>query len=59
MGLTFFNAERAKKAAMKKEVLDDVVVEPTSPELVGEVGALPQEEEVKEEEIVKPKKRKK
>ena len=57
MGLTFFNAQRAREAALKKTFLDDVVVEPTSPEPIGEVGTLPTEEE--EEIEVKPKKKRK
>ena len=64
MGLTFFNAQRAREAALKKTFLDDVVVEPTSPVVDGEVGTLPAEAEVKsdikEEEIeVKPKRKRK
>ena len=57
MGLTFFNAQRAREAALKKTFLDNVVVEPTSPESIGEVGTLPTEEE--EEIEVKPKKKRK
>lgn len=65
MGLSAWNAYRAKEAERKKALeqskfLDEVVVEPTSPESIGEVGTLPTEEkQVVEEEVVKPKKRKK
>ena len=62
MGLSAWNAYRAKEAERKKALeqskfLDEVVVEPTSPESIGEVGTLPTEEE--EEIEVKPKKKRK
>lgn len=67
MGLSAWNAYRARQAAQQKALeqskfLDDVVVEPTSPVVDGEVGTLPAEKksEVKEEEIeVKPKRKRK
>lgn len=69
MGLSAWNAYRARQAAQQKALeqskfLDDVVVEPTSPVVDGEVGTLPAEaevkSEVKEEEIeVKPKRKRK
>jgi hypothetical protein len=66
MGLSAWNAYRARAAAQQKALeqskfLDDVVVEPTSPVVDGEVGTLPAEaKSVKEEEIeVKPKRKRK
>ena len=70
MGLSAWNAYRARQAAQQKALeqskfLDDVVVEPTSPVVDGEVGTLPTEPEpvkeaIKEEEIeVKPKRKRK
>lgn len=64
MGLSAWNAYRAKEAERQKALeqskfLDDVVVEPTSPESVGEVGTLPTKEEQVEEEVVKPKRKRK
>lgn len=63
MGLSAWNAYRARQAAQQKALeqskfLNDVVVEPTSPVVDGEVGTLPTEK--KEEEIeVKPKRKRK
>lgn len=57
MGLSFFNAERAKKARLEEIKKDshNSLEEPTSPELIGvEVG---QQEKV-EEIAVKPTKKK-
>ena len=70
MGLSAWNAYRAKeierqKALEQSKFLDNVVVEPTSPESVGEVGTLPTKAEQVasdkpvEEEVVKLKKKKK
>lgn len=67
MGLSAWNAYRARQAAQQKALeqskfLDDVVVEPTSPVVDGEVGTLPAKakSEVKGEEIeVKPKRKRK
>lgn len=67
MGLSAWNAYRARQAAQQKALeqskfLDDVVVEPTSPVVDGEVGTLPAEakSDIKEEEIeVKPKRKRK
>lgn len=62
MGLSAWNAYRARQAAQQKALeqskfLDDVVVEPTSPVVDGEVGTLPAKEE--EEIEVKPKRKRK
>ena len=61
MTVTFFNKERERQAQLEKELLHNVVVEPTSPESIGEVGEQPKEEPKIEEvvEVVKPKKKRK
>lgn len=64
MGLSAFNAARARLAAQQKaledsKILDEVVVEPTSPVDTGEVATptKPDKPEIIEE--VKPKKKRK
>lgn len=57
MGLSFFNAMRARQKMLEKTLAEtpkEVVVEPTSPESIGEVGSL-QEDEPKEDVEVKEK----
>lgn len=54
MGLSFFNAMRARQKMLDKTLTEtpkEVVVEPTSPEIIGEVGPLPEEEPKQEVEV--------
>lgn len=51
MGLSFFNAQRARAKALEKSLTNPTnnVVEPTSPAVGGEVGPLPEQTETETE----------
>ena len=64
MGLSAFNAARARLVAQQKaledsKILDEVVVEPTSPSDEGEVATPTEPDRPEVIEEVKPKKRRK